>query len=505
MIAFLARTALLFSFFGIAGTAFSQPQLPPLPPPDEKPPLKQEQAQPGVKVADKGPIHEAFAQPGAEVRGKDMTAPKAPPPPVNEAPPESKPEGANVKWIPGYWQWDEHKNDFIWVSGFYRNVPPNRAWEPGKWIEKDGKNVYTPGFWRPTDTTTWKDVFPEPPKSVENGPSTPNENPNAMWVPGGWEYRNNEFVWRSGYWAAPYRDLMWQPSQYVYNGSGYNYIPGYWDYPLENRGLLNAPVYIDPQFVQNSNWSFTPQYGIGAGDANGWGNGGLFESMYVGPNYNNYYYGNYGDPFGLGGLGFGSGYGEPLYGYGGYIPWWGFGNGFYNPLWNHYNWLNRNNRGWGEGIRAGRNGARGGLNGAGTRSNANRGLGAVTGGAGFAAQNAGRAALSTRSGSFVQPASQVLANQAVRASSFGVGANGGVANSGAIIRSSGIGIQPGTTYGGTYGSSMHGVISQPGVHSYGGSSGVHGTTTYYHGSSGGGVRASGGRSGGGGGGRGGHR
>lgn len=502
MIASLAR-AVLLSAFGFAGTAYSQDPLPPLPPPDEKP-AKLEQPQPGVKVAEKGPIHEAYAQPGAEVRGKDITAPKAPPPAINEIPPDSKPEGTNVKWIPGYWQWDQDKNDFIWVSGFYRNVPPNRAWEPGKWIEKDGKNIYTPGFWRPTDSNSWRVDLPEPPKSIESGPSTPNDNPNAMWVPGGWEYRDNQFVWRAGYWAAPYRNLMWQPSQYVFNGSGYNCVPGYWDYPLENRGLLYAPVYLDQQFIQNPNWSFTPQYGIGAGDANGWGNGGLFESMYIGPNYNNYYYGDYSDPYGLGGLGFGSGYGDPLFGYGGYSPWWNSGNGFYNPLWNHYNWLNRNNRGWGDRARSGRNGQRGGMNGigAGTRSISPRTVGSVAGAAGLAAQSAARAAIAARSAQVVRPSNQVLASQGTRASSMGFAAANGLSPGGTVIHSGGVVTHPGYNSGAVVGSAMHGMITQPNIRTYSGVGGSYGTSTYRGGSTGG-IRSSGGRSGGGG--RGGHR
>lgn len=498
MIASFVRAALLFSFLAGLQTAHSQQPLPPLPPPDETP-NKIESKQPGVKIAEKGPIHEAFAQPGAEVRGKDMTAPKAPPAPITEVPPESKPEGANVKWIPGYWQWDENKNDFIWVSGFYRNVPPNRAWEPGKWTEKDGKNIYVPGFWRPTDGTTWKEDVPEPPKSVESGPSTPNDNPNAMWVPGGWEYRDNKFVWRAGYWAAPYRDMMWQPGQYVFNGDNYFYMPGYWDYPLENRGLLNAPVYIDQQFIQNPNWSFTPQYVIGAGDTSGWGTGGLFESMYIGPNYNNYYYGNYGDPFGFGGLGFGQGSGEPLFGYGGFYPWWGMPGGFYNPLWNHYNWLNRNNAGWGGNGRGGRNGQRGGALGVvGSRTVGPRTVGASPNGLGHAAENTGRG-FSNQSGQFIRPASQVLANQAARANSPGIGGTlGGFTNAGSIIPSSGSVFSPGINAAG--GSSYRGLVTQPSIRSYGG--GFYGSPSI-RGGGGGGVRASGGRSSGGG--RGGHR
>ena len=274
MFAVASRTLpIAFALF-VAGTVSSQEPLPPLPPPDEQPlkkmDLPQPNPQPGIRVAEKGPIHEAFAQPGADVRGKEMTAPKAPPPPINEVPPDVKPDGANVKWIPGYWQWDAGQNDFIWVSGFYRNVPPNRSWEPGKWIVKDDKNVYIPGYWRPSKPGELPNL-PEPPKSVESGPSTPSGNPDAIWVPGGWDYRDGQFVWRSGYWASPYRHLMWQPPQYVYNGSDYNYVPGYWDYPLEERGLLNAPVYIDQSVYQNPNFTYTPQYGINVGDNSGEG------------------------------------------------------------------------------------------------------------------------------------------------------------------------------------------------------------------------------------------
>jgi hypothetical protein len=205
-----------------------------LPAPDTQEPKdkadKKDQPEPGVKVLDRGPIHEAFAQPGADVRGKEgMTAPKAPPPPIPELPPDTKPDGKNVKWIPGYWQWDDAKQDFIWVSGFYRDVPPNRDWQAGKWTDQNGKWTYTPGWWRPTNMNNWRIDMPEPPKSVESGPSTPSDDPNAVWIPGAWEYRNEKFVWRAGYWANRNGNMMWTPGQYVQTGSGYAYAPGFWD------------------------------------------------------------------------------------------------------------------------------------------------------------------------------------------------------------------------------------------------------------------------------------
>src|SRR5438045_3388330 len=87
----------------------------------------------GIQIENRGPVHEAFAQPGAQTRGKGITAPKAPPPAVPEIPPDEKPAGANVVWIPGYWQWDAEKKDFLWVSGMWRNQPDGRTWQPGEW------------------------------------------------------------------------------------------------------------------------------------------------------------------------------------------------------------------------------------------------------------------------------------------------------------------------------------------------------------------------------------
>src|SRR5262245_55855797 len=136
MNAHLPRAAALLAALALVTTTSAQPQLPPPRPaadPPEKKLNKPEQPEPGVKVAEKGPIHEAFAQPGAEVRGKGMTAPKAPPVPLPEVPPDTRPDGQNVKWVHGYWHWDAEKQDFIWVSGFWRNFPEGREWQAGKW------------------------------------------------------------------------------------------------------------------------------------------------------------------------------------------------------------------------------------------------------------------------------------------------------------------------------------------------------------------------------------
>src|SRR5436305_1398773 len=80
---------------------------------------------PAIDVQARGPVHEAYAQPSTFGRPTPgPVAPKAPPEPVPEVPPDERPEGANVVWVPGYWGWDEERRDFLWVSGFWRVAPP---------------------------------------------------------------------------------------------------------------------------------------------------------------------------------------------------------------------------------------------------------------------------------------------------------------------------------------------------------------------------------------------
>src|SRR6516225_6998486 len=102
-----------------------------------QPPDNSAGQQEGVEVLARGPVHEAFAEPA--IRGPRPTpvVPKKPPEPIEELPPDQKPEGNNVQWIPGYWAWDDDRNDFLWVSGIWRDIPPGRQWVPGHWEPVD--------------------------------------------------------------------------------------------------------------------------------------------------------------------------------------------------------------------------------------------------------------------------------------------------------------------------------------------------------------------------------
>src|SRR5437588_3207778 len=83
----------------------------------------------GVEVLARGPVHEAFAQPpDAGQPEAGPVVPGQPPAPVEELPPEQRPEGEDVQWVPGYWQWDAERGEFLWVSGSWREPPPGRQW-----------------------------------------------------------------------------------------------------------------------------------------------------------------------------------------------------------------------------------------------------------------------------------------------------------------------------------------------------------------------------------------
>jgi hypothetical protein len=111
---------------------------------------QQPSPQPGVSVQDRGPVHEAFAQP-ADAPALNLVVPTPPPAPINELPPEQKPEGESVQWVPGYWSWDDSAGRYLWVSGCWRVPPPGREWVAGNWVQADGGWQWQPGFWSAPD------------------------------------------------------------------------------------------------------------------------------------------------------------------------------------------------------------------------------------------------------------------------------------------------------------------------------------------------------------------
>ncbi|CAN5135945.1 hypothetical protein BH11PLA2_BH11PLA2_22940 [soil metagenome] len=299
----------------------------------------------GVEVLAKGPVHEAFAATAEAPVGGSPIIKKAPPEPIEELPPDQKPEGEQVQWLPGYWSWDEDRSDFIWISGFWRVPPPGRVWVAGSWREASGGFQWVNGFWQETQTDVQKstiDYLPPPPQPVELAPSIPAPSEDHIYVPGSWVYRNH-YVWRPGFWVAHRPGWIWIPASYRWTPAGYVFIDGYWDYPLDQRGMLFAPIAFTTPVYARPRYYYQPTFAISVN--------GLYTSMFVRRGYSSYYFGDY--------------YGT-TYASGGYNPWCGgyrggsgfaisigFGGGrVYDPMWDYYRVSYRNNPGWNNNINA---------------------------------------------------------------------------------------------------------------------------------------------------------
>jgi hypothetical protein len=280
---------------------------------------------PGTEVLTTGPVHEAFAEPIVYDPKAGPIIPKIPPAPVPEMPPDVKPVGDNVQWLPGYWSWDDGRKDFIWVSGLWRAIPPGRQWTPGYWTQAEGGYQWVPGAWTPAGQAQ-QQYLPAPPASLDSGPSSPAPSDDVTWAPGTWIWQDSGYAWRPGYWAPVRPDWMWIPAHYVWTPSGYLFVDGYWDHPLAQRGTLFAPVYFNQPVYAQPNFAYTPTIGLVAS--------ALLSNLFVRPLYSQYYFGNY--------------YGPTAF-QSGIYPWYAYHQSRYgyDPLYAYYNVVNsRTDPGW---------------------------------------------------------------------------------------------------------------------------------------------------------------
>jgi hypothetical protein len=241
----------------------------------------------GVEVLARGPVHEAYAQPVTTQPEPGPVVTKQPPDAIEEVPPDQKPDGDNVQWIPGYWAWEDDPGEYLWVSGCWRVPPPGRAWMPGHWQEVDKGWMWVAGFWSPADVDEVH-YLPAPPPSVDQGPSTPAPEEESYYVSGCWVYQQTRYLWRPGHWVAYRPNWIWSPANYAWTPSGYLFVDGYWDHPLEERGLLFAPARFGRQWWAGDRRSYVPQYVVSPDF--------LMGALFVGPAIQHYYFGDYFDP-----------------------------------------------------------------------------------------------------------------------------------------------------------------------------------------------------------------
>lgn len=279
-----------------------------------------------VQFLTRGPVHEAFAESVSFEPESGMVISGRPPELIEELPPEQQPEGDNVTWIPGYWAWDEDKNDFIWISGIWRNLPPGRQWVPGYWSDiEDGKSEWTSGYWADATVTEVSYIETPPPSNVDVGPNIEAPSEDHSWIPGNWYWSDSRYLWRPGYWVPQRTNWTWVPSRYSWTRRGYVYVDGYWDYAVARRGVLFAPVYFNDHIYSRPNYYYTPSIVVALN---------VFSShLFIRPRCGHYYFGDY--------------Y-APRYRDSGYYTSfsWYSGRRGYDPIYAYDRWDHRSDRDW---------------------------------------------------------------------------------------------------------------------------------------------------------------
>ncbi len=233
------------------------------PPPDAKLPAPPQTSEDlddaAVDVLMRGPVHEAFAEVHQNDPAPSPLVERQPPEPIDEVPPEFKPDGRDVQWIAGYWAWDDGRNDFVWVSGGWRDVPKGRRWEPGYWHAVEGGFRRVSGYWAEVEPTQLG-YLPNPPASIESGPSYAAPSADHYYVPGYWTFQSNTYRWRPGYWVPRVSDWVYIPARYYWTPHGCVFRSGYWDRLLSARGWLYAPICFDRSAYVFETYRYRPSY-----------------------------------------------------------------------------------------------------------------------------------------------------------------------------------------------------------------------------------------------------
>lgn len=285
---------------------------------------------PDIETLTRGPVHEAFAEPISYNPEPGPLAPTAPPEPIPETPPGYRPAGANISWIPGYWSWDDEYNDYIWISGIWRDIPPGREWIAGYWIDSHNGFRWIPGYWADTYRTQTR-YLPEPPLSVESGPNYATApSPDYTWAAGSWVWQDRSYAWRPGQWIQGRPDWIWVPAHYVWSPRGYVFVDGYWDYDIDRRGVLFAPTRFRRTIYRQPQFRFSPNIVIDLRT--------FTDHLFLRPSHYHYYFGDYFDS---------------RYTNRGYRPWFTAARSrkVYDPIYSHRRWQNRNDRDWDNRLR----------------------------------------------------------------------------------------------------------------------------------------------------------
>jgi hypothetical protein len=246
-----------------------------------------------IHVLARGPIHEAFARPFERNPSIPRAVHRQPPQRLVEEIPAMRPAGDNVRWIPGYWDWDRVRNDFTWVSGVWRKMPDERRWVMGYWAQaQDGWHRVSGHFAAKAEQDF--QIVTQPPASLETGAVAKASESAGIHIPGSWQLTEQGYQWRAGYFTEFKNGMVWEPARYDWTAQGWSYTSGYWDVAPLNRGVMFAPLAVDNTAALNAALTVRPMHVLSTAS--------VFDNLFVGLGTGNYFFG---DLYGQGGLALG--------------------------------------------------------------------------------------------------------------------------------------------------------------------------------------------------------
>jgi hypothetical protein len=211
----------------------------------------------------------AFAQPAT--RDHREPPPEAsrrrPPPPPNgagptEAPPTPREEHqaarAGFVWIPGKWDW---KGKWDWTAGHWERERAGKQWRAGHWDRNGASWSWTEGEWIAAGAMPPPPPPPPPPNG--NMPPPPNDHhphqapppprnetpamkAGFMWIPGRWDWKNEQWAWVDGHWERERAGKKWRPAQWQNQSNTWVLVDGDWidasaPMPPDGAGMQPPP------------------------------------------------------------------------------------------------------------------------------------------------------------------------------------------------------------------------------------------------------------------------
>ena len=165
-------------------------------------------------------------------------ASKEPPAPIVERPSGVRPQ-RRAEWVPGYWDWDPARAEFVWMGGLWQVPPPGTIWVGSRWM-RDGDGWYRrPGFWsrrrgpaRVASTypgarsPAWRTTGPpadHPADKVADAPGA-----DYFFIAGHYAPDGDQLQWKPGLWTRVQVGWDWIPARWVRRPSGWEFRAGRW-------------------------------------------------------------------------------------------------------------------------------------------------------------------------------------------------------------------------------------------------------------------------------------